>query len=317
MDRNPLSTISALIQEESDAEASAYYDILRCVLHVLDSVPDRAGEICGAVECMPLCFSFQCSRFLLAIWTVNLTSGHSSGYVALVWWLWPFHWPLQCQRRREGQSSFDSHRGCAVWFLRGLKPFWSLKGPRARLESKVQSLTRWNCSCLLNLMRMNQSLVQDCSFCKNCCHAHDPCLSSLCKKANATNLEPVSFLVICNLTLCPLSHSAGAWLHGALVSRSRGLCCKSWEQFDQLFLVPQFKSESEFVPPWICGFVGPKRSSPPKVRQEEAGLERMLPRDRQSLRPHCRACAEKPFLLLFGNRKCTDYVFMFFFCLSC
>eukprot|EP00434_Breviolum_minutum_P044827 symbB.v1.2.040087.t1/scaffold6980.1/size14089/3 len=60
MDRNPLSTISALIQEESDAEASAYYDILRCVLHVLDSVPDRAGEIC-----------------------------HSSGYVALVWWLWP------------------------------------------------------------------------------------------------------------------------------------------------------------------------------------------------------------------------------------
>lgn len=47
------------------------------------------------------------------------------------------------------------------------------------------------------------------------------------------------------------------------------------------FFVPQFKSESAH------GFVDPKPSSQAaKVRQEEAGLERMLPRDRQSLRLH-------------------------------
>lgn len=160
----------------------------------------------------------------------------------------PLTFAVPAKTRRPIVSIWQSPRLCSLVLGRPQAFLKFRRSPsQAGSKSKVQSLMGWNCSCLLNLMRMNQSLVQDCSFCKNCCHAHDPCLSER-KKANARNLQPASYLVICNLTLCPLSHSAGAWLHGALVSRSRGLCCESWEQLDQLFCA----TIQIGIGTWIC-----------------------------------------------------------------
>ncbi len=136
------------------SSASAYYDILRCVLHVFDSVPDRAGEICGAVECM-----LYAPLLLLSMLKISSTSSHLTlefdlrplrslcsctwrciGLVALVALAFPLSFAVPATTQRPIVSILQSPRLCSLVVGRSRAFMKFKRSPsQAGSKGKVQS----------------------------------------------------------------------------------------------------------------------------------------------------------------------------------